>query len=89
MHGEYQVCDQFSVLASRENQDISRCDVCDQGQSAHSTPGRRVVSGGEMESLRKEMLIAIHERREAANPSQHSNNGFGQLNNSTRPESSE
>jgi hypothetical protein len=89
MHGEYQVCDQFSVLASRENQDISRCDVCDQGQSAHSTPGRRVVSGGEMESLRKQMLIAIHERREAANPSQPSGNGTAHVNNVTRPESAE
>jgi hypothetical protein len=60
----FQACEQFTVLSSRTTPNVSRCDVCDQIERIHPTPGRRVVSGGELEALRRRMLIAVHERRE-------------------------
>lgn len=85
---EYQVCDQFTVLATRPNPAISRCDVCDQGENVHASPGRRVASGGEIEALRRQMLIAIHERQQGERPA-HSHNGSGHARNVTPPESKE
>lgn len=89
MDAQFPACELFTVLESRQDPNISRCDVCDQSERAHSKPGRRVVTGGEMESLRKQMLIAIHERREAENPSEYTGNGTAHIKNVTRPESSE
>ena len=86
---EYQVCELFTVLESRQDPQLSRCDVCDQSERAHPKPGRRTLSGGQIEELRRQMLIAIHEKREAQNPSQHSHNGTAHFSNVTRPESSE
>jgi hypothetical protein len=86
---DYPVCELFTVLESRADPHISRCDVCDQGERAHAKPGRRTLKGGEIEALRRQMLIAIHEKREAENPSQYGHNGTAHVNNVTRPESSE
>jgi hypothetical protein len=49
-------CECFTVLDSRAHS-TGQCDVCDQSESRHATQGRRVLSGGEIEELRRRMLI--------------------------------
>src|ERR1700680_1877451 len=40
----------MSVLESRQAHTLLRCDVCDRPEAEHETPGRRTLSGGEIES---------------------------------------
>jgi hypothetical protein len=49
-------CDCFTVLDVRQSEPL-QCDVCDRVFGAHSGGGRRVLSGGEIEALRRQMLI--------------------------------
>ncbi|HTJ26003.1 MAG TPA: hypothetical protein VMA36_07550 [Candidatus Limnocylindria bacterium] len=60
-------CERFTVLDSRR-EEISRCDVCDQLESAHDVGGRRILSGGEIEALRRRMLVETFEKREQERP---------------------
>jgi hypothetical protein len=56
-------CERFTVLDSRQ---VARaqCDVCDQLESDHASPGQRTLSGGEIEELRRRMLVEFYEQRE-------------------------
>jgi hypothetical protein len=56
-------CECFAVLDIRRPE-VSRCDVCDHVESAHAMPGRRVLSGGEIEALRRRLLIERYAARE-------------------------
>jgi hypothetical protein len=58
-------CERFAVLESRGSTSLSRCDVCDHSEAAHENPGHRTLSGGEIEELRRRMLIENFESREA------------------------
>ncbi|MBV9438426.1 MAG: hypothetical protein JOZ24_00390 [Candidatus Eremiobacteraeota bacterium] len=60
--GRLPPCDRFTVLKIREFVPLT-CDVCDHPQSAHAQPGRRIVSGGEMEELRRSKLVELYESR--------------------------
>jgi hypothetical protein len=57
-------CECFTVLDIRRPEASSRCDVCDHVESAHQTPGRRVLSGGEIEALRRRLIIERYAARE-------------------------
>ena len=57
-------CDQFTALATRRGEPPT-CDVCGQPEADHQRPGRRTMTGGEVEALRRRMLM---ERYEALNP---------------------
>jgi hypothetical protein len=57
-------CERFTVLDSRQGE-VSRCDVCEQLETAHASLGRRILSGGEIEELRRRMLVELYEKREA------------------------
>ena len=59
-------CERFTVLASRPDENLTRCDVCNHLESGHAAPGRRSLSGGEIETLRRNMLIATYEKFEAS-----------------------
>ena len=59
-------CERFTVLESRPNESLTRCDVCNHLESGHPTPGRRSLSGGEVEALRKRMIIDQYEKFEEA-----------------------
>jgi hypothetical protein len=56
-------CERFAVLESRTIE-TSRCDVCDQLEAAHHSPGRRVLSGAEIEALRRRMIVETYEALE-------------------------
>lgn len=56
-------CERFTVLESRQSE-VSRCDVCEQLEAAHVNVGRRRLSGGEIEALRRRMLVELYEKRE-------------------------
>lgn len=58
-----QPCEHFTVLESR-SATVSTCDVCDLREAAHPNPGRRVVSGGEIEALRRRMIVERYEAHE-------------------------
>jgi hypothetical protein len=57
-------CDLFTILDWRESDRLLRCDVCDQAEEAHSQAGRRRLSGGEIEELRKRMLMETFTKQE-------------------------
>jgi hypothetical protein len=57
-----QPCERFTVLESRQAHTLLRCDVCDHQEDVHPGSGRRVLSGGEVEELRRRRLIATFER---------------------------
>lgn len=57
-------CERFTVLESRKSDSLSRCDVCDHSEAAHENPGRRALSGGEIEELRRQMLIENFDKGE-------------------------
>lgn len=59
-------CDQFTILSSRETDRLSRCDVCDLAEDAHPTRGRRKLTGGEIEEIRRRLLIATYDKLEEA-----------------------
>lgn len=57
-------CERFTVLESRKSQTVPQCDVCDQVEAAHENLGRRILSGGEIEALRRRMIVETYEKRE-------------------------
>lgn len=57
-------CDLFTILDWRESDRLLRCDVCDQAEAAHPEPGRRRRTGGEIEELRKQLIIATYAKQE-------------------------
>jgi hypothetical protein len=57
-------CERFTVLESRRSESLSQCDVCDHPEAAHETPGRRILSGGEIEALRRRMIVETHDKLE-------------------------
>jgi hypothetical protein len=59
-------CERFTVLDWRPDENIAKCDVCDHVESSHENPGRRRLSGGEIEALRRSLIVAMFERQEAA-----------------------
>jgi len=63
-------CDRFTVLDMRKDR-RPQCDVCDQLEEDHQNPGRRTMSGAEIEALRRSMIVEIYEKLEA----EHQNNG--------------
>ena len=63
MHEGGAPCERFTVLDSRRIES-SQCDVCDHLEASHESPGRRVLSGGEVEELRRRMLVERYELRE-------------------------
>lgn len=61
-------CERFSVLESRGSETVSQCDVCDEFEVAHPDVGRRILTGAEMEELRKRMIIEAYDKMEAEGP---------------------
>jgi len=57
-------CERFTVLESRSSEPLSQCEVCDHPEAAHDTPGRRIVSGGDIEALRRRMIEETHDKLE-------------------------
>lgn len=57
-----QPCERFTLLESRRNQNLLRCDVCDHIEESHADAGRRVLTGEEVEELRRRRLIASFEK---------------------------
>jgi hypothetical protein len=57
-------CDLFTILDWRESDRLLRCDVCDQAEEAHPQSGRRRLSGGEIEELRKQLLMSTFAKQE-------------------------
>jgi len=55
-------CERFTIVESRQTQNILRCDVCEHVEDVHKTAGRRVLTGGEIEELRRQRLIAGFEK---------------------------
>ncbi len=55
-------CERFTVLEPRTSATPSRCDVCDHTEGAHENPGRRTLSGGEIEEIRRRMLMENFDR---------------------------
>ncbi|MGH7714637.1 MAG: hypothetical protein ACREML_01455 [Vulcanimicrobiaceae bacterium] len=74
-----QPCELFTLLESRRNQNLLRCDVCDHIEDAHANAGRRVLKGEEVEELRRLMLVArfekMQEERRRKDPPVPSENG--------------
>jgi hypothetical protein len=60
-------CDQFTALATRRGEP-SDCDVCAQPEAGHEKPGRRTMTGGEVEALRRQMLMELYEKMDAQGP---------------------
>jgi hypothetical protein len=65
--GSLPPCERFTVLEWRKNEN-AQCDVCDRPQSAHQNPGRRTLSGGEIEALRRRMIVELYDKLEAEHP---------------------
>jgi hypothetical protein len=61
-------CEQFTVLDSRRNKNPSQCEVCDHPEAAHGSVGRRTLSGGEIEELRRRIIIERFERQQDERP---------------------
>jgi hypothetical protein len=82
-------CERFTLLESRRSQNLLRCDVCDHIADAHPDAGRRILTGAEVEELRRRRLIArfenMREERKAQEQAVPSANGS----NTASPESSE
>jgi hypothetical protein len=57
-------CDCFTVLDSRRGRQAVECDVCDHIQGEHAGSGIRVLTGGEIEALRRRILMERYERRQ-------------------------
>ena len=83
-------CDQFTVVASRPSERLTRCDVCDQAEEVHPSPGRRTLTGAEIEELRRRMLIERFDEQEQQRHQKEGNGEvIGEVDTSTFPESSE
>ncbi len=61
-------CECFTVLETRRNEPVPECEVCDHIAAEHEHAGTRVLSGGEIEALRKRILIERYERRQQEHP---------------------
>jgi hypothetical protein len=61
-------CDCFTVLASRQSERVPQCEVCDHIQAEHEGNGIRILTGGEIEALRRRILIERYERRQREQP---------------------
>jgi hypothetical protein len=57
-------CERFAVLDWRPDENIAKCDVCDHLESAHDKPGRRRLSGGEIEAQRRHLIEAMFEKQQ-------------------------
>lgn len=55
-------CERFTVLESRKSENPSPCEVCDHPEVAHESVGRRTMSGGEIEELRRQIIIERFEQ---------------------------
>lgn len=60
-------CDCFTVLDSR-TEEAPQCEVCDHIRAEHARSAIRVLSGGEIEGLRRGILIERFERRQSEAP---------------------
>jgi hypothetical protein len=60
-------CDCFTVLESRQTETTSPCEVCDHIRAEHGN-GIRTLTGGEIEALRKRVLIERYESRQKERP---------------------
>jgi hypothetical protein len=61
-------CDCFTVLGTSKNENVRECEVCDHLASEHASAGKRVMSGGEVEALRRRILIERYEQRQQERP---------------------
>jgi len=57
-------CERFTVLESRQSENPAPCEVCDHPEVAHENAGRRTLSGGEIEELRRRIIIERFEQRQ-------------------------
>jgi hypothetical protein len=57
-------CELFTLLASSQLQNVTQCEVCDHPESAHQSAGRRALSGGEIEELRRRIIVQRFEQRQ-------------------------
>ena len=67
-------CDCFTILQSRPYERTVRCDVCDHVEEDHEGSGRRVLSGADVEALRRKFLIEKFDRQEE-DRKRHASNG--------------
>lgn len=78
-NADLQPCERFTLLESRRSQNVLRCDVCDHVADSHADPARRILTGEEVEELRRRRLIArfekMKEERRAQEPPVPSENG--------------
>jgi len=56
-------CERFTALEWRKGEK-PECDVCDHLEASHKNAGRRTMSGGEIEELRRRILVERHDLRE-------------------------
>jgi hypothetical protein len=61
-------CDCFTVLETHKGQNVQQCEVCDHLQAEHEGTGIRISTGGEIEALRRRILIERYERRQQEDP---------------------
>jgi len=61
-------CDCFTVLESRQGENVSQCEVCDHIAASHAGTEIRVLTGGEIEALRRKILIERFEHRQKERP---------------------
>jgi hypothetical protein len=57
-------CEQFTELESHRSTNPARCEVCDHSEAAHGGAGRRTLTGGEIEELRRRIIIERFERQQ-------------------------
>jgi hypothetical protein len=62
-------CELFTVLDTRKSETWPQCDVCDRPEAAHGNPGRRILSGGEIEALRRRLIVEMFDKLEAEHQS--------------------
>lgn len=61
-------CDRFTVLETRKGEGVPQCEVCEHIQAEHANPEIRFLAGGEIEALRRRILIERFERRQQEQP---------------------
>jgi hypothetical protein len=57
-------CERFTILDWRPDDDLQKCDVCDHVEASHDNPGRRRLSGGEIEALRRRLIEAMFDKQQ-------------------------
>jgi len=58
-------CERFTLLESNQGEHVAQCEVCDHPESAHESAGRRTLSGGQIEELRRRILIERFDQQQA------------------------